>query len=202
MQNRYCVRIGNAHIKSTLCWIANIIVSPVISSDLGDVPWLQHWRKCGHDQEPLTGILLIIITVKMTGKISLMPDGKYWADCRLNGGSGPFLESRNFRIFLNYHWWDLINTKLHHLRNIAHCLSGSRLPYRLKYRRCNFFATSRIYRRCRSLHRPPALYVSETLWSKFLPENICCRSRYWTCLLQVTSWTPYHRGQSFRAAIL
>jgi hypothetical protein len=77
MQNRYRVRIGNAHIKSAHCWIANIIVSLVISSDLGDVQRSQHWRKCGHDQEPLTGILLIIITIKMTGKISFMPDGKY-----------------------------------------------------------------------------------------------------------------------------
>jgi hypothetical protein len=110
MQNWYPVRIGNAHIKSTHRWIANIIVLLVISSDLGDVPWSQHWRKCGHDQESLTGILLIIITVEMTGKNSLMPDSKYWADGRLNRDSGPFLERRNFRIFLNYHWWDLINT--------------------------------------------------------------------------------------------
>jgi hypothetical protein len=115
------------------------------------------WRNCVHDQETLTEILLIIITVDMIDKISFMPDGKYWAYCRLNGGSGPFLERRNFRIFLNCHWWDLINTNLHCLHclcNIAHWVSGSRLPYCLKYQRCNFFATSHIYRRFGSLHHP------------------------------------------------
>jgi hypothetical protein len=85
-----------------------------------------------------------------------MLDGIYWADCRINGGIGPYPEKRNFRIFLNYHFWDLMNTKLHHLhclRNIANRVSGSRSLYRLNYPRCNFFATSGIYRRCGSLHR-------------------------------------------------
>jgi hypothetical protein len=38
MQNWYLAHIGNAHIKSTHCWIANIIVLLVMSGDLGDVP--------------------------------------------------------------------------------------------------------------------------------------------------------------------
>jgi hypothetical protein len=33
------------------------------------------------------------------------------------------LERRNFRIFLNYHWWDLINTNLHRVPNIVHWLA-------------------------------------------------------------------------------
>jgi hypothetical protein len=37
MQNWYCVQIGNAHVKSTHRWIANIIVLLVTSGDLGDV---------------------------------------------------------------------------------------------------------------------------------------------------------------------
>ncbi len=93
--------------------IAHTIVSLVISGDLGDGPWSEHWRNGVHDQQNLTRILLIIITFEMICKISSMSDGKYWADCRLNGDSGPFLEKRNFRFFLNYHWWDLMNTKLH-----------------------------------------------------------------------------------------
>jgi hypothetical protein len=142
MQNRYRVHIGNAHIKLTHRWIANIIVSLVISGDFGDVPWSEHWRNCVHDQETLTRMLLIFITVEMVDNISFMPDGKYWADCRLNGDSWPFLEIKKFRILLNNHWWDLFNTILHCLHclhYIAHRMSGSRLPYRLKYRRCNFF---------------------------------------------------------------
>jgi hypothetical protein len=130
MRNWYCVHIGNAHIESTHRCIANTIVSPVISGDLGDMPWSENWRNCVHDQGTQTGILLIIITVGMIDKISCMPDRKYRADCRLNGGSVPFLERRNFRFFLNCHWWDLINTKLHYLHclcNIAHGVSGSRL---------------------------------------------------------------------------
>ncbi len=146
MQNWYRVQIGNAHIKLTHSWIA-IIVLLVVSGDLGDVPWSETWRNCVNDQETLTGIILIIITVEMIGKIYFMPDGKYWADCKLNGGIGPILERRNFRIFLKYHWWGSFNTKLHCLHyclhNIAHCMSGSRLPYCLKYMRCKLFAKLR-----------------------------------------------------------
>jgi hypothetical protein len=130
----------------------------VTSGDLGDVSWSENWRNCIHDQETVTGILLITTTVEMIEKFFFMPDGKYWADCGLSRGSGPFLERRNFRMFLNYHWRDLINTRLHCLhRNITHCKSWSRSPYRLKHRRCYFFATLCIYWRCGSLHRPQGL---------------------------------------------
>jgi hypothetical protein len=56
--------------------IANIIVSLVISGDLGDVPWSEHWKNCVHDQETMTMRLLIIINVEMIDKVSIIPDGK------------------------------------------------------------------------------------------------------------------------------
>jgi hypothetical protein len=138
----------------------------VTSGDLGDVSWSENWRNCIHDQETVTGILLITTTVEMIEKFFFMPDGKYWADCGLSRGSGPFLERRNFRMFLNYHWRDLINTKLHCLHplcNIAHRMSGPRSLYCLKYWRCNIFATSHIYWRCRSLHRPSPAFNQYSL---------------------------------------
>jgi hypothetical protein len=71
MQNWYRTHIGNARIKSTHRWIANIIVLLIILCDLGDVSYPEYWRKCVDDQETLTGILVIIITVEMIDKFLL-----------------------------------------------------------------------------------------------------------------------------------
>jgi hypothetical protein len=75
-QNWHRIHVGNARIKSTHRWIANVIVSLITSGDLGNVPRYEYWRNCVHFQETLTGTLLISITVEMIDKISYMPDGK------------------------------------------------------------------------------------------------------------------------------
>ncbi len=74
---------------------------------------------------------------------------------------------------LNYHWWDLLSTFC-----IAYAISrigvsGFRSPYRAKYWRCNFSGTSRIYQRCRSLHRPPAPHKRQS----FLFSNVTQESK-------------------------
>jgi hypothetical protein len=76
MPKWYRVHLGNAHIISTHRWIANIIVLLVVSGNLGNLIWAEHWRDYVHDQETLPGRLLIIVTVEMIDKISFMPNGK------------------------------------------------------------------------------------------------------------------------------